>query len=420
MVPDFQPKGMGYIGKPPSGWTIHTAEHVCTKITDGTHDTPKPVESGFPYITAIHVKNGEIDFGNSLFLTEEDHRPIYNRCFPEKGDLLVVNIGAGVGECGFVDSSFEFSMKNVAILKPRREVLRPEFLLQLHLSRKDRIAHSVKSGGAQPFLALGTLRKLKMLLPPLIEQIEISKVLATWDKAIEVTEKLIANSERQKKALMQQLLTGKKRLKGFSEDWKKQKFGEIAAFDTGYAFKSKDFSPEGEARIIRMSDLKEGRLKTSDFCLLPISKIKGLERFRITNGDFLFGMSGSLGNYAWVKTDDQLLYLNQRVGRMRSRDGFNPIFAQYLYLSNKVQSRILSLAEGAAQLNISLRELRNISVEVPSESEQIEIIQIIESESEFLKLNQQNLARLKKEKSALMQQLLTGKRRVKIDKEIAA
>ncbi|MBU2018520.1 MAG: hypothetical protein KJ941_02635, partial [Bacteroidetes bacterium] len=76
-------------------WIKKTIQNISTKITDGTHDTPKPQNSGIPFLTAIHVKDGQIDLENCYYLTKEDHLKIYSRCNPELGDLLMVNIGSG-------------------------------------------------------------------------------------------------------------------------------------------------------------------------------------------------------------------------------------------------------------------------------------------------------------------------------------
>ena len=114
----LQQVGLGYEGELPIGWKLVPASEVCTKITDGTHDTPTPVQEGRPFVTAINVKGGKIDFSDCLYVDEETHRQIYKRCDPARGDLAVVNIGAGVGEYGIVDVDFEFSLKNVALLTP--------------------------------------------------------------------------------------------------------------------------------------------------------------------------------------------------------------------------------------------------------------------------------------------------------------
>ena len=152
MLPEIRQVGLRYEGALPSEWKIENAASACTKITDGTHDTPQPVLAGRPYVTAIHIKNGKINFDDCLYLAEIDHREIYKRCNPQRGDLTVVNIGAGVGDCGYVDVDYEFSMKNVALLKPNPKKLDSIFLLHLHQSRKDRIAHVVRAGGGTTIL----------------------------------------------------------------------------------------------------------------------------------------------------------------------------------------------------------------------------------------------------------------------------
>ena len=283
-----------------------------------------------------------------------------------------------------------------------------------------------RQGAGRFKLNKATLEKLPLLIPPLPEQREIAKILSTWDRAISTTERLIDNSKQQKKALMQQLLTGKKRLlddsgKPFDGEWKKGKLGDIAKIDSGYAFKSSDFTNlESGVAIIRMSDFKSGGLVLSGATKVAREATIGLEKFKLKSGDFIFGMSGSLSNYGWVKEKDLPCFLNQRVGRILSKECTDQIFATYLYLSDKIQKSILDKAAGAAQLNISVGELRNTIINYPSFEEQQKIGVVLINADRQLELLEHQLAYLKQEKKALMQQLLTGKRRVKlVDKEIA-
>lgn len=270
------------------------------------------------------------------------------------------------------------------------------------------------------------LSKVLVLLPPLPEQKKIAEILSTWDKAITTTEQLLANSQQQKKALMQQLLTGKKRLLDknggrFSGEWKKGKLSDIANIDSGYAFKSNDFTDSDKGiPIIRMSDFKAGGIDISSAAkVIPESTI-GLDRFKLKTGDFVFGMSGSLSNYGWVKEQDLPCFLNQRVGRILAKECAVQLFVTYLYLSDKIQQSILDKAAGAAQLNISSTDLRTTIVHYPCYEEQQKIAAVLSTADQEISALQQKLEALKQEKKALMQQLLTGKRRVKIDdKEVA-
>ena len=134
----------------------------------------------------------------------------------------------------------------------------------------------------------------------------------------------------------------------------------------------------------------------------------------MNSGDFVFGMSGSLSNYGWVKEKDLPCYLNQRVGRLVANERGNQMFVTYLYLSEIVQQNILDKAAGAAQLNISVNDLRSIQVFYPVKDEQRKIAEVLSLADQEIETLQKKLDCLKHQKKALMQQLLTGKRRVKL------
>ena len=276
-------------------------------------------------------------------------------------------------------------------------------------------------GQTMPNMNTEILRELPLMsASSKYEEEKIAQILSTWDKAIAVTEQLLANSQQQKKALMQQLLTSKKRLLDengarFEGEWRKGMLGDITIIDSGFAFKSIDFTESEEGiPVIRMSDFKNGEINTKDSAKISIEIIKGLDRYKLKVGDFIFGMSGSLNNYGWVSEKDIPCYLNQRVGRILSKDNSNQIFIAYLYLSDMVQKTIIDKAAGAAQLNISIKDLREIKVCYPSKNEQQKIAVVINTAAKEIEALQRKLDCLQQEKKALMQQLLTGKRRVKV------
>ena len=205
------------VGVIPQDWDATYLRDCCSKITDGTHDTPKPVSAGIPFLTAIHVKDNWIDYESCLYLTEADHEIIYRRCNPEQNDVLMVNIGAGVATTALVAVDYEFSLKNVALLKPhRRKVCGPYHNYALGL-RKTSITKDLSSGGAQPFLSLTQIGGILLQLPPTkAEQEAIAEVLSAANALIESLEQLVTKKRHLKQATMQELLTGKKRLQGFS------------------------------------------------------------------------------------------------------------------------------------------------------------------------------------------------------------
>src|ERR1017187_4627184 len=101
-----------------NGLTESTLAEVCSLVTDGTHDTPRRVTSGFPLIKAKEITGGRIDFENCDQISEEEHLEVIARSKPEFGDTLFAHIGASLGEAAFVNTTREFSIKNVALFKP--------------------------------------------------------------------------------------------------------------------------------------------------------------------------------------------------------------------------------------------------------------------------------------------------------------
>ena len=156
----------------PNSWDWYRLGCLALKITDGAHNTPKVLDSGFPYVMAKDLTGGKLDFSENRFISEKDHRELHSKCMPEIDDLLIVNIGAGTGNNVLINTNMEFSFKNIAIIK------RPSFILGKYLkiffdSQKQRIFDEQTKGGAQPFLSLTVLNDIAFALPQITEQTEI-------------------------------------------------------------------------------------------------------------------------------------------------------------------------------------------------------------------------------------------------------
>jgi type I restriction enzyme S subunit len=149
----------------PKGWEVNPILTLCSKITDGTHDTPKPVdEGGVPLITGTHIVDGRIDIDSAYKISIDDHTKIKQRSYLDKGDIIFSNIGT-IGSIAIVNEDFEYSVKNVIIFKP----LSIEYSLFLYYMIK---SPSVKeqlmldsSGTSQKFITLGYIRKVKTVIP---------------------------------------------------------------------------------------------------------------------------------------------------------------------------------------------------------------------------------------------------------------
>lgn len=405
----------------PEGWESKKLGSISSLVTSGSRDWAQFYsDTGSKFIRMTNLRRDSIylKMDDLKFVDVNSDSADGKRTSLQTGDILI-SITAELGKIGWIDFGLgqAFINQHTALVRVKPKDAESKFIAYLLCSGAyHRRINSLNDAGAKAGLNLATIRTLDITLPPLHEQKKIAQILSTWDNAISATERLLENSQQRKKALMQQLLTGKKRLPGFEGEWKSGTLAEIANIDSGYAFKSSDFTDSEEGiPIVKMSDFKEGRLDLSQAAKVSTNYLSNIDKFKLQVGDFVFGMSGSLSNYAWVKIENLPCYLNQRVGRIVSKKNANHLFVTYLYLSDKVQQSILDKAAGAAQLNISVTDLRKLPVKYPSKIEQQAIANILTTADQEIDALQKRLDHLRLEKKALMQQLLTGKRRVTLN-----
>jgi len=147
----------------PKGWGVKRMAEFCN-VTDGTHDTPKPVDDGVPLITGKCISNGFVDFDEAYCISFEDHESIKRRSGLSTGDILFSNIGT-VGKCCIVDYDREFSVKNVIIFKPN-DILKTAYLYYWMMSDSMQNVFSTQTNGAsQQFVGLTFMRRYKILVP---------------------------------------------------------------------------------------------------------------------------------------------------------------------------------------------------------------------------------------------------------------
>lgn len=391
---------------------------------------PKPYKNGI-YKSAEYYGSGtEIlrinDFDNDGKLTTESLQKLgleQNEidCYQLKPNDIVINRVNSLTHIGksilWNDSPNRFVVyeSNMMRIQPDESVIVPEYLIRILQAEpaREHFRKVAKRAVAQCSINQQDVKSLVFPLPSLTEQKKIAQILSTWDQAIAITERQLDLARQQKKSLMQQLLTGKKRFPGFERTWKSGVLSDVANIDSGFAFRVDDFSDESDTvPIIRMSDLKSGNLDLSRSARVVSKTLVGLDKFALKSDEFVFGMSGSLTNYAWVKANDLPCYLNQRVGRIVAKDDADQLFVSFLYLSDHIQHTILAKAAGAAQLNISVTDLRSISIKYPCSMEQKKIASVLSTSDKEIDTLLSQLDSLKQEKKALMQALLTGKRRV--------
>jgi len=289
------------------------------------------------------------------------------------------------------------------------------------------IALSKSTGSTRKRIGLTDLKNITFHCPPLIEQQKIAKILTTWDKAISNTERLIENSTQQKKALMQQLLTGKKRLldnegKRFAGEWESLTIGDVVELFNGYAFKSSDALEKGY-KWLKIANVGIGEIKWDNSSYLPEGYENEYNRFNLKVGDVVVAMTRpTLGNQlkiARLKNKDDESLLNQRVAKLLFSEKVSSEYMYQLLSTIGVALKLNHALLGTDPPNLSTKVLHEISMELPPLIEQQKIATVLTNADKEIELLEQQLADLQQEKKALMQVLLTGKKRVVVDGEIA-
>ena len=270
-----------------------------------------------------------------------------------------------------------------------------------------------------PSLSQNIINNLKIPLPPLLEQKKIADCLSTWDSAIEKQSALINALTDRKKALMQQLLTGKKRLPGFSGEWKEVKLGSICEnFQNGNAFSAKDYKKTG-IPIVTMGNINLGGYfyfseSKSNFWI----EDKSLERYEIKKGDLIIAMTDvtpekNLIGLTSIIDIDRIFYLNQRVGHIILKPKLaDTDFIFYLSQNSYWRNQCKAFATLGVQANLGTNDIKNINIKLPPIEEQTAIAEILATADRELQLQKEKLAQLQQQKKGLMQVLLTGKKRL--------
>lgn len=186
-----------------SAWKYVPGNEYCVKVTDGTHDSPKQAECGKPLITSKHIKGDVIDFDTAYLISEHDFNEINKRSKVDQWDVIISMIGAYCGFC-FIESNeeIEYAVKNVGLFKAGTEVNAK--WLYYYLNSPIGRAHldAVKSGSTQPYIALGALRNLPILVPKEDDVKEkIVAILDAIDTKIRVNNRINAELEAMAKTL---------------------------------------------------------------------------------------------------------------------------------------------------------------------------------------------------------------------------
>lgn len=408
----------------PTDWEVVKLKDVCKKITDGSHFSPKEHKSG-PYkiATVANMENKAINLESCKSISKEDYEKLVkNGCKPTIGDILF-------SKDGTVGLSFTYTQDSEIVLLSSIAIITPNVNINSHYCSYVLKAPNVftqikgsKRGTGLRRIILKDLKRIKIPLPSLNEQRKIAEILFTTDHAIQKSDEIITKTERLKKGMMQKLLINGIGHEDFKDtplgriptDWKVSKMGDVIEI-CQYGLSSK-MDANGNYPIIRMDELKNGYV-TSEISKSVDLDEKSFNNFKLERGDVLFNRTNSyehVGRTGIFLLDGEYVFASYLIRIRTKKAVLDPHFLTYYMIHHK--SRLQQLATKAvSQANINATNLQNIKIPVPELQEQQKIVEIISKIDELYIPLIERKQKLQNVKKGLMNDLLTGRKRVKID-----
>jgi type I restriction enzyme, S subunit len=392
----------------PEGWTI-------TKFASGFTSSREKACLGLPTLS-VTIYGGLVD-RDSIDRKMDTNLEAHEHLLVRKGDIAYNMMRMWQGASGLAEHDAMVSPAYVVLrAKKGMDSLFASYLFKLRRTIYQFWAYSYGLTDDRLRLYPKDFGMIPVILPPIAEQRRIAEILSTWDRAISVQEQLVANARAQKKALMQTLLTGKKRLPGFNGEWKRVRLGQLGEFRKGSGI-LRDQVLEAGFPCIRYGEIYTTHHDQIREFASFIESESALEAERLVTGDLLFTCSGEtaaeigkcvayLGSCEAYAGGDIIL-LNPT--------GHNSLFMSYVLNSANVIEQKRKFGQGNSVVHISAANLAKLSFKTPARWEQDAIATTIDSVSDLIRRGEDDLAKMKLQKSALMQQLLTGKRRVKVE-----
>lgn len=381
-------------------WIESRLSELALKITDGTHDTPIVQKEGMPFLTAINIKDGFINYHDINYVDETTHKKIFERCNPEKDDLLIVNIGAGTATCARNIVDYPFSLKNVALVKPNKKLLNPVFLEQFQRKNSAKLFVSLTSGGAQPFLSLKEIGKLVVKYSSLEEQTKIASFLSAVDEKISQLNQKHELLSQYKQGMMQKLFSQQIRFKADDGSefgkWEEKKIGEISTTFSGGTPKSSDKSfYQGNIPFIKSGEISQ---KVTEQYINEVA-LKNSSAKLINKGDLLYALYGATSGQVAISQINGAI--NQAILCIRSDLNTRYLLNFFLLEKEKILSTYLQGGQG----NLSAAIIKEISIPVPSLEEQTKIANFLATIDQKIEVVAKQIEKAKQWKKGLLQQM---------------
>ncbi|MBI5592008.1 MAG: restriction endonuclease subunit S [Deltaproteobacteria bacterium] len=397
------------VGVIPKEWEVKRLGEIATIATGNTPPTWDAANYGDEFLFV-----GPVDLGEAKRITSTEKRLskkgfAISRRFP-KNSILFVCIGSTIGKCGIASVELTSNQQINSIFPS------PDFSVDyLYYSVCTAVPKIRALAGEQavPIVNKTQFLETMVAIPPLPEQRVIADALSDVDALIDALDQLIAKKRNIKQAGMQQLLTGQKRLPGFHGKWEVKHLGDVGMFSKGSGIKKDEVVADG-LPCVRYGEIythHNDYLKAFNSFITPATAEQSQ---RIEKGDLLFAGSGEtaeeigkciafLGNQEAYAGGDIVIF--RPVGQ-------DSMFLGYLMNQSSVASQKARMGQGDAVVHISARNLAQLKLHLPSQSEQTAIADVLSDMDAELEALEARRDKTRALKLGMMQELLTGRTRL--------
>lgn len=348
------------------------------------------------------------------------------------GDLIIADASEDYeGVCDCIELKNVKNNKVVAGLHTfaaRAEIKRVALGFRTYILYHEQVIRELRriaTGTSVYGVSKSNLSKVEIVLPPLPEQKAIARILSTWDEAISKTQALITQKELRKKWLMQNLLTGKMRLpafasatagkKGFVGEWKEMKLGKLFS-------QIKNINDGGSSHAVMTISSKLGLISQEDKFDRVIAGDSLKKYTQLLNGDFAYNKGNSktypMGCIYRLEEKDSALVPFVYIC-FSPTDFVDGLFYKHWFfahgLDRQLQKIITSGARGDGLLNVNTNDFFELKIIFPPKAEQTAIAQVLQASNKEITLLKAKAEKLREQKKGLMQVLLTGKKRLKMN-----
>ena len=404
----------------PNDWKIMSLGEICSNhLQTGPFGSQlhshEYVENGIPVLMPKDLNDYRADLSSAAKITPKKANDLKKHIL-KKGDLLFSRRG-DVARFALIDEKSEGSICGTGCLKARPNENHSSKFLAYFL-QKDSVKQWLEQnavGQTMPNMNTEILRELPLIsASSRKEEEKIAEILSTWDKAIETVEKLVANSQQQKKALMQQLLTGQKRLLDengvkFGDEWEKTNLKNLLKEEKA---RNRD---KAITRVLSVTNHSGFVLPENHFSKRVASD--EVSNYKVVKkGQFGYNPSRiNVGSFARLDDFDSGILSPMYVVFEISTPKLDSDFFNFWMQSHEAKQRINNSTQGSVRDSVGFDAMASFPFKLPTIKEQEKIAQVLTLADREIDLYNQQLDKLKLEKKSLIQQLLTGQKRVTVN-----